>query len=71
MRIFCNYPNNGLPEQMREGDGLTFGSWTTAQKCTGYNQTICAIQTQVEKYFDGKFIEFYDGIDFTDKKNLI
>lgn len=49
VRIFCNYPGLGVSEQMKEGDGLDFGSWTDARKC-GVNQPFCAVQTQVERY---------------------
>ncbi|OXA51709.1 vitelline membrane outer layer protein 1 [Folsomia candida] len=49
LRILCNYPNLGIPEQTKEGDGLNFGSWTDARRCLS-NQAVCALQTQVEPY---------------------
>ncbi|OXA62678.1 vitelline membrane outer layer protein 1 [Folsomia candida] len=49
-RIFCTYPPHlGIPEEMKEGDGLTYGRWTSDRKCFS-NQAICALQTQVERY---------------------
>lgn len=54
IRVFCSYPN-GIIEQMKEGDGLTYGSWSAAQQCN-QNQAVCAIQTQNEAYLgDGKY----------------
>lgn len=48
LRIFCTYPPFvGVGEQMKEGDGLTYGRWTGARRCNS-NQAICALQTQVE-----------------------
>jgi len=49
VRIFCSYPSLGISEQMKEADGLNFGSWTSERKCNS-NQAICAVQTQLEAY---------------------
>jgi hypothetical protein len=52
IRVYCNYPGLGVAEQTKEADGLTFGEWQDNRKCNS-NQGICAVETQVEPYFDG------------------
>lgn len=47
-RFFCS----SNPTGFIEGDGLSFGEWSTAQHCFN-NQGICGIRTQVEVTPDG------------------